>query len=472
MKKNKKIKQKTSSKKSSSRVAVSHDAITVHTHKGFRAQVKDAPIAKIKVVGVGGAGGNALTRMHEYFPRGVELIAINTDLQDLQESEARKKIYIGKQITKGLGAGMNPELGKQAAEENRDEIANALQGADMIFITAGFGGGTGSGAAPVVAEIAQEMGILTVAIVTKPFSFEGTQRSQIAQEALLKLKDRVDTYITISNDKIFSVIDKDTTLRKAFEAIDEVLKNAVLGITELIMSPGIINVDFADVKTIVQNSGTSIIGVGVGSGKDRAVVAARGALNSPLLETIIDGAKGVLFSISGHRDVKMNEINEIAQIISENVDPNARIIFGTYHDRRLNKGSIKVTLIATGFGTSFGKNVSLFGDFEEFSRAPKADSVEARVSPLITHESVAPRKESLFDLPMFAKKDGEARQSTVPVRAEAKKETKEIKNEAYISEKERDEDDAELPAPHAFIEEQEDDDSVWDIPAFLRRKKK
>lgn len=458
-------KQKTSSKKNQK--SIPSDAVKVRVGKGSYTSIKDTPIAKIKVVGVGGAGGNALTRMHEYFPRGVELIAVNTDLQDLQECDARKKIYIGKQITKGLGAGMNPELGKQAAEENRDEIAQALQGADMIFITAGFGGGTGSGAAPIVAEIAQEMGILTVAIVTKPFSFEGTQRSQIAQEALIKLKDRVDTYITISNDKIFSVIDKDTTLRKAFEAIDEVLKNAVLGITELIVSPGIINVDFADVKTIVQNSGTSIIGVGIGSGKDRAVVAARGALNSPLLETIIDGAKGVLFSISGHRDVKMNEINEIAKIISENVDPNARIIFGTYHDRRLNKGSIKVTLIATGFGTSFGKNVSLFGDFEEFSRPPKADSVEARVSPLITHESVAPRKESLFDLPMFAKKDEHIKQ-TPQTHTEAKKE---IKKEEIIEEPE-DEDEEVEPPTHAFIEEQEDDDSIWDIPAFLRRKKK
>ncbi len=460
-------KQKSSAKKTSHKESLS-SSIRPSATKISLVNAKDAPIAKIKVVGVGGAGGNALTRMHEYFPRGVELIAINTDLQDLQECDSRKKIYIGKQITKGLGAGMNPELGKQAAEENREEIAHALQGADMIFITAGFGGGTGSGAAPVVAEIAQEMGILTVAIVTKPFSFEGTQRSQIAQEALLKLKDRVDTYITISNDKIFSIIDKDTTLRKAFEAIDEVLKNAVLGITELIMSPGIINVDFADVKTIVQNSGTSIIGVGIGSGKDRAVSAARGALSSPLLETVIDGAKGVLFSISGHRDVKMNEINEIAKIISENVDPNARIIFGTYHDRRLNKGNIKVTLIATGFGTSFGKNVSLFGDFDEFSRTPKADSVEARVSPLITHESVAPRKETLFDLPLFAKKD-ESSKSGQASRTEIKRD---IPKEDVFSEESEDEESETQPS-HAFIEEQQDDDdSVWDIPAFLRRKKK
>ncbi len=464
MKKNKKIKK---SKKKIKNVASVRGTDLVRSHVSKITSLKEAPGAKIKVVGVGGAGGNALTRMHDFFPRSVELIAINTDIQDLQECNARKKIYIGRQITKGLGAGMNPELGKQAAEENHDEIAQALAGADMIFIAAGFGGGTGSGAAPVVAEIAQEMGILTVAIVTKPFSFEGSQRAQIAQEALVKLKDRVDTFITISNDKIFSVIDKDTSLRKAFEAIDEILKNAVLGITELIMSPGIINVDFADVKTIVQNSGPSIIGVGIGSGKDRAGVSAHAALSSPLLETVIDGAKGVLFSISGHRDIKMSEVNEIARIISENVDPSARIIFGTYYDRRLNKGNIKVTLIATGFGASFGKNMNLFGDFEQFSRtSTHEDTVESRVSPLITHESVAPRKETLFDLPTFSKKDKKHTPESATV-SESK--TAPVEIDTHI---ETEEDD-ESVAPHGFIEEQsEDADSIWEIPTFLRRKKK
>lgn len=422
----------------------------------YSAQGKEAPTAKIKVIGVGGAGGNALTRMYDYFPRSVDLIAINTDLQDLHECQARKKIYIGKQITKGLGAGMNPELGRQAAEENREDIAKALEGADMIFITAGFGGGTGSGATPVVAEIAQEMGILTVAVVTRPFSFEGTQRTQIAQEALLRLKDRVDTYITIANDKIFSIIDKDTTLRKAFEEIDEVLKNAVLGITELIMSAGIINVDFADIKTIVQNSGPSIIGVGIGSGKDRALVAARSALNSPLLETVIDGAKGVLFSVSGHRDVKMSEVNEIAKTISENVDPNARIIFGTYYDRKINKGQIKVTIIATGFGASFGKNISLFGDFDRFNAVRSQDTVEERVSPLIAHEPAAPRKESLFDLPTFVKKDHDA-------------ETPDEELAQRLGDSEQEES---FEKTHGFEEETEENDDKWEIPAFLRRKKK
>jgi cell division protein FtsZ len=421
----------------------------------YSAQGKEAPTAKIKVVGVGGAGGNALSRMYDYFPRGVDLIAVNTDLQDLHECQARKKIYIGKQITKGLGAGMNPELGKQAAEENREDIAKALEGADMVFLTAGFGGGTGSGAAPVVAEIAQEMGILTVAVVTRPFSFEGTQRTQIAQEALLRLKDRVDTYITIANDKIFSVIDADTTLRRAFEEIDEVLKNAVLGITELIMSAGIINVDFADIKAIVQNSGPSIIGVGMGSGKDRALSAARSALSSPLLETVIDGAKGVLFSISGHRDIKMNEVDEIAKAISENVDPNARIIFGTYNDRKVPKGHIKVTVIATGFGSSFGKNISLFGDFERFNSSGKSqNTLEERVSPLIAHEPIAQRKESLFDLPAFVKKEDSHSTDNL---------------EQHLQ---NTDDEEESEKTHGFEEQEEENDDKWEIPAFLRRKKK
>jgi len=319
--------------------------------------------ANIKVIGIGGAGGNVISRMFEYFPRGVDLVAINTDVQDLENCSAKKKVYIGKQVTKGLGAGMNPELGKQAAEESREEIAKSLDGADLVFLTAGLGGGTGSGALPVIADIAQDLGVLTVAVVTKPFSFEGAQRSQIAQDALARTKDRVDALITIANDRIFSVINKETSLQKAFEAIDEILKNAVLGITEIIVSPGVINVDFADVKTIIQNSGPAIIGVGVGQGKERALAAANLALNSPLLETSIDGARGTLFAISGHRDMKMHEVNEIAKLISENADPGAKIIFGTYYDRRLAKGQIKVTLIATGFGSLLGRNTSLFEDF-------------------------------------------------------------------------------------------------------------
>lgn len=384
---------------------------------------KNSTVPKMKVVGVGGGGGNAITRMYEYFPKGVDLIAINTDAQDLEYCHAKKKIVIGKQATKGMGAGMNPDLGRQAAEENREEIADALSGADMIFLTSGFGGGTGSGAAPVIAEIAQELGILTIAVVTKPFSFEGVQRSQIAQDAIMRIKDKVDSLIIISNDKIFSVINKETTLHKAFEAIDDVLKNAVLGVAELIISPGIINVDFADVKSIMQNSGTAIIGVGISSGKERAVMASNMALNSPLLESVVDGAKGVLFSVSGRKDLRMNEINEIASAISENVDPSAKIIFGTYNDRKLSKGQIKVTLIATGFGSSYGRNYSLFSDFESYTKGG-----------------------SIFQ------STGETRKAVPLPKKEDKKEGSASSNQSQDVEEESDE--------------------AWDVPTFLRKKGK
>lgn len=317
---------------------------------------KEYILAKIKVVGVGGGGGNAITRMAEEIPKGIELIAINTDIQDLNHTKAKKKIHVGKNLTRGLGTGMNPEIGRQAAEENRSEITDALKGADMIFIAAGFGGGTGTGAGPIVAEVAKELGILTVAVVTRPFSFEGAKRGQIAHEGIIKLRDKVDTLITIPNDKIFSLINKDTSLLKAFEAIDEVLKNSVCGITELIMAPGIINVDFADVKTIMEGTGSAVIGIGKASGKDRAVNAANAAINSPLIESSIEGAKGVLFSVSGKRDLKMSEVNDVARIISDSVDPAARIIFGAYNDRDLEKGQIKVTLVATGFGAEMSKS--------------------------------------------------------------------------------------------------------------------
>jgi cell division protein FtsZ len=293
----------------------------------------------------------------------VEFIAINTDAQDLEYTAARKKIYIGKTLTRGLGAGMNPELGKQAAEENRSEISEALQGADIVFITAGLGGGTGSLGAGVVADIARETGALTVAVVTKPFSFEGAQRMRIAQEALAQIKTKVDTLVVVPNDRIFNIINKDTSLLKAFEFVDDVLKNAVSAITELIVSPGIINLDFADIKAVMKDAGAAIIGIGVTTGAERATNAVNMAINSPLLESSIDGAKGVLFSVSGGRDLKMNEIQTIAKIISDTVDPGAKVIFGAYHDRRLPAKHIKVTIIATGFGFSnlpSSKGPSLF----------------------------------------------------------------------------------------------------------------
>ena len=349
-------------------------------------------LANIKVVGVGGAGGHIITRMSQREGiKNVEFIAINTDAQDLEYTQARKKIYIGKTLTRGLGAGMNPELGKQAAEENRSEISEALQGADIVFVAAGLGGGTGSLGSGVVADIARETGALTVAVITKPFSFEGAQRMRIAQEALAQIKTKVDTLVVIPNDRIFNIINKDTSLLKAFEFVDDVLKNAVQAITELIVSPGIINLDFADIKAVMKDAGAAIIGIGVATGAERATNAVNLAINSPLLETSIDGAKGVLFSVSGGRDLKMNEIQTIAKIISDTVDPGAKVIFGAYHDRRLPSKHIKVTIIATGFGFNNlpqGKGSSLFASYQ--TEPPAEFPGEAKKEELVEEKTEIP----------------------------------------------------------------------------------
>lgn len=305
--------------------------------------------ARIKVVGVGGGGGNAISRMIDAKIKGVEFVAINTDSQALHHSKAGEKVHIGKNLSKGLGAGMNPEIGRQAAEENRDEIQDVLKGADMVFICAGMGGGTGSGAAPVVAEAAKELGALTIAVITKPFSFEGAQRKTISEVALEHLKERVDSFITIPNDKLLSIIDRKTTLINAFRIVDDVLRQGVQGISDLITKPGIVNVDFADVRTIMQDSGSALMGIGIAGGENRASEAARAAINSPLLELSIDGAKGVLFNISGSSDLGMLEINEAANIITESIDPNAKVIFGAVVDDQVKKGEIHVTVVATGF---------------------------------------------------------------------------------------------------------------------------
>ncbi len=308
--------------------------------------------ARIKVVGVGGSGGNVIARMKEVGLRGVELVAINTDAQALHQSGAEEKIHIGKNLTKGLGAGMNPEVGRQAAEENRDEIQDVLKDADMIFIACGMGGGTGTGASPVVAEVAKESGALTVAVVTKPFSFEGMQRSMIAEEGLEQLKDRVDALVVIPNDRLLQIIDKKISLINAFKIVDDVLRQGVQGISDLITIPGVVNVDFADVKAIMQDTGPALMGIGRASGENRASEAARQAINSPLLEMSIEGAKGVLFNVTGGDDLSMLEINEAANTITETIDPNAKVIFGAVSsiaDNDLKKGEIKITVIATGF---------------------------------------------------------------------------------------------------------------------------
>ncbi len=305
--------------------------------------------ARIKVVGVGGSGNNAISRMIECKLRGVEFVAINTDAQDLHHSRAAEKIHIGKNLTKGLGAGMNPEIGRQAAEENRDEIAEVLKGADMVFVTCGMGGGTGTGGAPIVAEVAKEAGALTIAVVTKPFSFEGAQRKAISAEGLENLKDRVDALITISNDRLLQIIDRKTTLINAFRVVDDVLRQGVQGISDLISKPGIVNVDFADVKAILQDSGSALMGIGTGAGENRASEAAKAAINSPLLEFSIDGAKGILFNVSGGPDMTMLEINEAANVITESIDPNAKVIFGASVDESAKKGELMITVVAAGF---------------------------------------------------------------------------------------------------------------------------
>jgi len=307
------------------------------------------PDTKIKVVGVGGSGNNGVSRMMKYGIKGVELIAINADAQDLQRAKSHKKVRIGKDATKGLGTGMNPEVGKQSAEEQREEIEEALRGADMVFITCGLGGGCGSGASPIVAEIAKKSGALTLAVVTTPFSFEGLARTEIAQASLRRLKDKVDTLIVISNNKLLTALEPKTTVQNAFWYCDEILRQAVQGISDLIVLPGIINIDFADVKAVMKDSGSALFGIGRAKGPERAREAARKALNSPLLDLSCKGAKGVLFNVSGGKDISLTEIDEAAKVITQEVSGDARVIFGAIQDEKLAKGEIKVTVIATGF---------------------------------------------------------------------------------------------------------------------------
>jgi len=306
--------------------------------------------ARIRVVGVGGSGCHAIERMMGSKIKGVDFVAVNTDAQDLHQSGAPTKVHIGKNLTRGLGAGMNPEIGRQAAEETKGELQDVLRDSDMVFVTGGLGGGTASGAAPIVAEIARDMGALTVGIVTKPFYFEGIKRAQIAEEAWHNIKDRVDALITIQNDKLLSVINRQTPLREAFLIVDEVLMHGVQSISDLITTPGMVNVDFADVEAIMSRSGSALMGIGRAIGEDRSAEAAKTAISSPLLDISIDGARGVLFNISSQPDdLTMAEVNEAAKIITENVDPEAHIIFGATEDSKLKKGEIKVTVIATGF---------------------------------------------------------------------------------------------------------------------------
>ncbi len=323
--------------------------------------------ARIKVLGVGGSGRNAVNHMIASKVKGVEFISINTDAQDLHHSLAKKKIHIGKNLTRGLGTGMNPELGKRAVEETKEEVQEAIKGADMVFIACGLGGGTGTGAAPIIARTAKELDALTVAVVTKPFSFEGQQRMRMAEIGLDELRGAVDALILIPNDRLLAIVDKDTTAKSAFAVCDDILKQAVEGISDLITTPGIINIDFADIKAVMEGAGAALMGIGKASGDHRAEEAAKMAINSPLLEVSITGAKGVLFSIAGGEDITMFEIQEAAKIITESVDVNAKIIFGTSRDEKLRKGEIKITVIASGFPDNYVKK-SLFGEREELTK--------------------------------------------------------------------------------------------------------
>ncbi|MEX0652257.1 MAG: cell division protein FtsZ [Candidatus Paceibacterota bacterium] len=391
--------------------------------------------ARIRVIGVGGSGNNAVNHMVDSKVRGVDFVAVNTDAQDLHHSKAKKKIHIGKNLTRGLGTGMNPEMGKRAAEETKEEIQEALKGSDMIFVTCGLGGGTGTGAAPVVAKTARESGALTVAVVTKPFSFEGQQRMRLAELGLEELKKEVDALVVIPNDRLLAVVQRETSVRNAFAMCDDILKQAVEGISDLITMPGIINVDFADIRAVMDNAGSALMGIGTATGEKRTEDAAKAAISSPLLELSIAGAKGVLFSVAGGDDLSMLEIQDAAKVITESIDPNAKVIFGAVHDPQLKKNEVKVTVIATGFPENVmnpgGKSSSLF-------QLPRKDEEEEE------------------------KKDNKIYNSVGILGGIGGGDTKKTeKKEEEVAKKEEEKKD-----------EPENDDDDWGaVPAFLRRSK-
>jgi cell division protein FtsZ len=335
-------------------------------------------LAVIKVVGIGGGGSNAVNRMVDAGLKGVEFVVVNTDAQALLMCDADAKLHIGATATRGLGAGANPEVGREAARESRDEIKEALKGADMVFVTAGEGGGTGTGGAPIVAEIARELGALTVGVVTRPFSFEGRKRAEQAQMGITQLQDQVDTLIVIPNDRLLQVVEKQTSVMEAFRMADDVLRQGVQGITDLITVPGLVNLDFADVRTIMRDAGSALMGIGVAEGPNRAAEAARAAVSSPLLEASIEGATGILLNISGGPDVGLFEVNEAAEVVTGAADQNANVIFGAVIDEGLG-GTVRVTVIATGFG---GR------------RPPRREETHGR-----EERTVPEREQGGFDLP-------------------------------------------------------------------------
>ncbi len=390
--------------------------------------------ARIKVLGVGGSGGNAVSHMIACKVKGVDFIAINTDAQDLHRSLAKKRIHIGKNLTRGLGTGMNPDLGRRAAEETRDEIQEAVKGADMVFVAGGLGGGTASGASAIVARTAKELGCLTVGVVTKPFYFEGRQRVRIAEAALEDLRKEVDAIIVIPNDKLLSAISKETTVKNAFAMCDEILRQAVEGISDLITTPGLINIDFADIRTVMENAGSALMGIGSASGENRAIEAAKAAINSPLLDVSIAGAKGVLFSIAGGEDLTMFEIQDAAKVITESIDPEAKIIFGTVRDEKLKKNEVKITVIATGFPEG------VIPSNKNTTPTQTPATAQAAEASILSFMKSGTEKGKIFNPPPEPRREPVAAERITDV----KKEAKPVEN---------------------------DDDDWGAIPAFLRRSR-
>ncbi len=405
--------------------------------------------ARIRVVGVGGSGNNAVNYMVSSKVKGVEFIAVNSDAQDLHHSLAKKKIHVGKNLTRGLGAGGQPEMGRRAAEETREEIANAIKGSDMTFVTCGMGGGTGTGAAPVVAKIARESGALTVGVVTKPFLFEGPERMRLALQGIEELKKEVDALIIIPNDRLLAIVDRETTVRNAFEQCDNILKQAVEGISDLITMPGIINVDFADIRSVMENAGSALMGVGISSGEKRAEEAARSAINSPLLEVSINGAKGVLFAIAGGDDLAMLEIQDAARVITESIDSQAKVIFGAIKDEKLKKNEIKVTVIATGFPEEMTENSSNTISRTIPSAVPASREPEEE-------EEVSENKGRIFNSLSLPKKPATNTPSTEPINSNPQKNMDMPKRD---------------PKPVDQMDEDDNDDDWGAVPAFLRRSK-
>ncbi|MCF7831650.1 MAG: cell division protein FtsZ [Candidatus Pacebacteria bacterium] len=402
--------------------------------------------ARIKVIGVGGSGKNALNHMINSKVKGIEFICMNTDTQDLHNSLASKKIHLGKNLTKGLGSGMNPETGRKSAEETKAEIQEVLKGSEMVFIAGGMGGGTGTGAAPVVARAAKEQGILTVAVVTRPFLFEGQQRSRIADQGLAELEKEVDALIVIPNDRLLSITEKDTTFKDAFGMCDEILRQAVEGISDLITTPGIINIDFADIKAVMSNAGSAFMGIGIAGGENRAKEATLKAINSPLLDISIEGARGVLFSIAGSDDLKMHEVQEAAKLITDSIDPEAKVIMGTINDNRLKKGEMKVTVIATGFNGSQQKKGTTF--------------TQQRIERDLNPEKTDTGSNSVVQNRIDIQSNGSPKTSPI---------VSQPQNQASSSTSQKDSITIEAQAKHVT----EDDDEKWGaLPAFIRRAKK